>query len=523
MKIFKISPISIFFGGVLLGISIYFLIWGFGFIGGGNKIIFTISVILGIFMAFNIGGNDVSNSFGTSVGAGTLTITQALCIAAIFEAGGAIIAGGEVTATIRSGIVDLEKLQVSPFDFVYIMMSALFAAGIWLLIATKKGLPISTTHAIVGGIIGSSLTLGFILNHSEISPLSLLKMDKLASIVASWVISPLLGGFVSYVVYKMIKKYILNYNEIAQIKINKIKKKKKELKKEHKKIFETLSDLQKIAYSDALNRDLYAMQDPNFDPDELDSEYYRKMHELDKKKEQLQSHKALELGIPIIAALGSVVLVSMLLFKGLKNLHLGLSELQNYLIIGMCATIVWIAMFVFAKNLRRNDLSKSTFLMFSWLQVFTACGFAFSHGSNDISNAVGPFAAIIDTLATNSINANAPIPPLVMVTFGISLVAGLWFIGREVIVTVGTNLTKMHPASGFCAELAAASVVMAATIFGIPVSSTHILIGAVLGIGLVNKVANWSLMKPIFLAWVITIPAAAGISAISFLIFRNIF
>ena len=517
------SILNLFFGGILLVISLYFIIWGFDYIGEANKIIFTISVILGIFMAFNVGGNDVSNSFGTSVGAGTLTITQALCIAAIFEVDGAVIAGGEVTATIRSGIVDLQKMSVSPFDFVYIMMSALLAAGLWLLIATKKGMPVSTTHAIVGGIVGASLTLGVILEHSEISPLSILRWNKLFEIVLSWIISPVLGGITSYMIYRVIKKYIINYNAIAQIKIDRIKRKKKELKKEHKKIYETLNDLQKVAYSEILNKDLLEMQEHNLNYKHLSSDYYKKINELDMQKEKLQSHKALELGIPIIAAFGTIVLVGMLLFKGLKNLNLGLSAFQNYLIISMCATIVWAAMFVFAKNLRRSDLSKSTFLMFSWLQVFTACGFAFSHGSNDISNAVGPFAAIIDTLATGAVNGEAAIPPIVMITFGIALVAGLWFIGREVIQTVGTNLTKMHPASGFSAELSAASIVMLATVFGIPVSSTHILIGAVLGIGLVNKAANWSLMKPIVLAWIITIPVAAVISSISLLVFRNIF
>lgn len=156
--------------------------------------------------------------------------------------------------------------------------------------------------------------------------------------------------------------------------------------------------------------------------------------------------------------------------------------------------------------------------MFSWMQVFTACAFAFSHGSNDIANAVGPFVAIMDVIKNNAVEAQATVPAPVMLTFGVSLIVGLWFIGKEVIQTVGTNLTEMHPASGFSAELAAAAVVMGASSLGIPVSSTHILVGAVLGIGLVNKNTNWRLMKPIGLAWVITLPAAATISAISFLL-----
>ena len=161
--------------------------------------------------------------------------------------------------------------------------------------------------------------------------------------------------------------------------------------------------------------------------------------------------------------------------------------------------------------------------MFSWLQVVTACGFAFSHGSNDIANAVGPFVAIIDTLQYNSINATSPIYPMIMLTFGIALVAGLWFVGKEVIATVGTNITKLHPASGFSAELSSAGVVMVASILGLPVSSTHILIGAIIGIGIINAQTNWAMLRPIFMAWIITLPASAVLSAMFFVIFRFVF
>ncbi len=178
---------------------------------------------------------------------------------------------------------------------------------------------------------------------------------------------------------------------------------------------------------------------------------------------------------------------------------------------------------MFCKSLKRKDLGKSTFQMFSWMQVFTACGFAFSHGANDIANAIGPFAAIMDVLRTNSVAAQNAVPPIAMLTFGIALIVGLWFVGKEVIKTVGTSLAEMHPASGFTAELSAASVVMGASLMGLPVSSTHILVGAVLGIGLVNRNANWKLMKPIGLAWVITLPAAAVLSVACYLVLQAVF
>jgi len=218
-----------------------------------------------------------------------------------------------------------------------------------------------------------------------------------------------------------------------------------------------------------------------------------------------------------------MVIAAMLIFKGLKNLNLGLSTLNSNLIVMMVGATVWMAIYIFARTLKGKSLDRSTFLLFSWMQVFTASGFAFSHGSNDIANAVGPFAAVLDVLRSGSIGASAPLPIIVMVTFGIALVAGLWFIGKEVIATVGTNLTEMHPASGFSAELAAAGVTMSASAMGIPVSSTHILIGAVMGIGLVNHQANWGLMKPIALAWVITLPAAAGLGALIYLVLSRIF
>ena len=220
-----------------------------------------------------------------------------------------------------------------------------------------------------------------------------------------------------------------------------------------------------------------------------------------------------------------MMIVAMLLFKGLTNLHLGFSAVTNFMLIIMIGALVWMATFIYAKTLKRKDLSKSTFLMFSWMQVFTAAGFAFSHGANDISNAVGPFAAIMDIIRTGDIrvNASAQIPAPVMVTFGVALIVGLWFIGKEVIQTVGTNLAKMHPASGFTAELSSATIVMFATLMGLPVSSTHILVGAVLGIGLVNRDANWKLMKPIILAWVITLPSAGLLSILTFLGLNCIF
>lgn len=517
-----VSRLSLFFAALLIGITAYFMYWGLDYTHQSHVALFMLATLFGVFMAFNIGGNDVANSFGTSVGAGTLTIKQALLVAAVFEVSGAVIAGGEVTKTIRGGIVDLSQMAVEPMQFVYIMMAALLAAALWLLFATRRGYPVSTTHSIVGGIVGSSIALGVLMSGAD-TAFALVQWDKIGQIAVSWVLSPVLGGAVSYLLFAQIKKHILSYNDQADAQIKSIRQQKQALKAQHKEAFERLSELQQIAYTQAMARDVQTMHDHDFHPEDLESDYYKELHRIDQQRQEVHAHRALENWVPVIAALGAVIISSMLLFKGLKHANLGLSTLHNYLIMAMVGAGVWMATFIFAKTLKSESLGQSTFLMFSWMQVFTASGFAFSHGANDIANAIGPFAAIMDVLRTGEVGASAAIPPVAMITFGVALIVGLWFVGKEVIATVGHNLTKMHPASGFAAELSAAAVVMLASVMGLPVSSTHILIGAVLGIGLVNRQNNWALMKPIALAWVITLPAAAILSAATFVALRNLF
>jgi len=519
--------LSLFFLFLLTATGIAFVSWGLEYVHFDNVFLFLLAAGFGLFMAFNIGGNDVANSFGTSVGAGTLTIKQALAVAAIFEVSGAVIAGGAVTDTIRKGIVDLDTItgnsEFDVMDFVYIMMSALLAAASWLLIATRRGWPVSTTHSIIGGIVGSSITLGFIVSGAA-EALDLVHWGKIGAIAASWVVSPMLGGLCSYLIFMQIKKSVLEYNDEAASRLIEMREKKAQLRERHRTGFEALNELQRTAYSAAMGRDAALLQterDPT--PDLFESEYYRELVQIETERAQIDAYRALVVFVPRLAAVGSMVITGMLLYKGLKNMQLGLSDLQNFLIMGMVAAIVWMTLTVLASSLKAKSLEHSTFLIFSWMQVFTAAGFAFSHGSNDIANAIGPFAAVLDVLHSNGINAQAPVPTAAMLSFGIALVAGLWFIGKEVIATVGTHLTKMHPASGFTAELSAAGVVLLASALGIPVSSTHILVGAVLGIGIANKSTNWALMKPIGAAWLITLPAAALLSSLAFVILRALF
>ncbi|EAH5602774.1 inorganic phosphate transporter [Campylobacter jejuni] len=488
--------------------TIAFVIWGFGYISQHQLILFILASIFGIFMAFNIGGNDVANSFGTSVGAKTVTIKQALIIAAVFELSGAIFAGAEVTKTIRSGIVIFPN-SLDPMLFVIIMLAALLSSGVWIFIATKKGLPVSTTHSIVGGIVGASIMMG-LLKFDGIQTLSMVKWSEILRIAISWIASPLLGGIVAYIIYSYIDKKILKPSEKLNDDLKNIKKERKKFKEEYFLNLKTKSQEEQI-------KELSAIA---LDEEEQENNFYRnKMKEFKDQEKDIDIYSILKTHMPIIACIAAAIISAMFLFKGLNNVST-LDILQNFWIIGIIGTISYVVTFAIVKIVKKTELNKTTDRIFSWFQIFTASSFAFSHGANDIANAIGPFAAILDVLKNGTINATSPVPFAALAMFGVALVVGLWFLGKEVITTVGSKLATIRPTTGFSAELGASIVILLATQFGIPVSSTHILIGAILGIGVYNKNANWIMMKPIGLAWIITLPAAGIIAALVFLGFK---
>ncbi|EAK3084868.1 inorganic phosphate transporter [Campylobacter jejuni] len=488
--------------------TIAFVIWGFGYISQHQLILFILASIFGIFMAFNIGGNDVANSFGTSVGAKTVTIKQALIIAAVFELSGAIFAGAEVTKTIRSGIVIFPN-SLDPMLFVIIMLAALLSSGVWIFIATKKGLPVSTTHSIVGGIVGASIMMG-LLKFDGIQTLSMIKWSEILRIAISWIASPLLGGIVAYIIYSYIDKKILKPSEKLNDDLKNIKKERKKFKEEYFLNLKTKSQEEQI-------KELSAIA---LDEEEQENNFYRnKMKEFKDQEKDIDIYSILKTHMPIIACIAAAIISAMFLFKGLNNVST-LDILQNFWIIGIIGTISYVVTFAIVKIVKKTELNKTTDRIFSWFQIFTASSFAFSHGANDIANAIGPFAAILDVLKNGTINATSPVPFAALAMFGVALVVGLWFLGKEVITTVGSKLATIRPTTGFSAELGASIVILLATQFGIPVSSTHILIGAILGIGVYNKNANWIMMKPIGLAWIITLPAAGIMAALIFLGFK---
>lgn len=522
-------------GAVTVVTVVSFAIWAFLHTGSGvSPILLVLAILFGLFMAFNIGGNDVANSFGTSVGAGTLTMKQALMVAAVFEVSGAVLAGGSVTETVRSGIVDIDAMHVDPQSFVYIMMSALLGAAVWLLLATRMGWPVSTTHAIIGGIVGAAVTTGLV---TGTGGLEMVQWGEIGKIAISWVLSPLLGGVTAFLLFGAIKRHILapaaraialgshGFDDAEDDDDEDDDEEDDELTEEdrsHMAASERVSELQQAAFAESAALDL-TPGGPGAQLAEFAAGLSKKKRKAARKLERKAAYHALEKRVPPLAAGASMVIAGMLIFKGLKNVGLDLSLGGAVLLLAMVGMAVWMAVTVFARSLKKQSISRATFIMFSWMQVFTASAFAFSHGANDIANAVGPFAAVLDVLRTGEISAEAAVPTAVLIAFGIALISGLWFVGRKVIATVGTGLTSMHPSSGFAAELAAAAVVMLASVLGLPVSSTHILIGAVLGVGVVNRAANWKLMRPIALAWLITLPAAAGIGAVVVLILRALF
>lgn len=499
----------------ILSMSAFF-VWGYNYIPTNHLFLFILASVFGIFMAFNIGGNDVANSFGTSVGAKTLTIKQALVIAAVFELSGAMFAGGEVTNTIRNGLVAMpEHLNITPMSFAVIMMSALLSAGLWLFIATKIGAPVSTTHSIVGGIVGGSLTMGFIYADAN-TALEMVKWNKVFEIVSSWFLSPLAGGILAYFIYRYVKTKIIDPSVKLQDGLKVLKQERKKFKNlyinelEQKSPEEQIKILKNIALSD------------DSDQDTKKNDYIQRIEHLKENEKNYDVMQSMKFHIPIIGAFGAMIIACGTLFRGLKHLNLNLNIIEYIWIVVVIGVAAYLISLAVINLIKKDNAIKGIDKLFSWFQIFTASSFAFSHGANDIANAIGPFVAILDILKTDAINENSSVPFIAMVTFGIALVVGLWFLGKEVITTVGTKIATIKPTTGFSAELSSSFVILIATQMGLPISSTHVLIGAILGIGIYNKDANWGSLKQIGLACVVTIPVAMVGSAISFMIIGKI-
>ena len=405
-----------------------------------------LAAVFGLFMAWGIGANDVANAMATSIGSGALTIKQALLVAAVFEFAGAVLAGGEVTSTIRKGMVDSTMFVDQPETLIFGMLAALLAAGTWLYLASKNGWPVSTTHSIVGAIVGFAVVaVGF----------EAVKWAKVGTIVASWVISPLTAGIIAFLIFTSIKALIL------------------------------------IRRDPLVRAKRYAP-------------------------------------IYVFAAVTLIALVTM--FKGLKHVGLNLDVWESYAIALLCGAVVAVLgklaidRIPIDKKANRRFHYHTVERVFAVLMVITACGMAFAHGSNDVANAIGPVAAVVSVAQEGAVGQKAGLPLWVLMLGGIGIVIGLATYGRRVITTVGSQITQLTPSRGFSAEIAAAFTIVVASGTGLPISTTHTLIGAVLGVGMAKGISaiNLAVVGRIFLSWVITIPAGAILAVVFFFILRSI-
>ena len=417
-----------------------------------GTILILLAACCGFFMAWGVGANDVANAMGTSVGSKALTIKQAILIAMVFEFAGAYLAGGEVTSTIRKGIVDSAIFKDRPEDLVFGMLSALLAAGSWLAIASFKGWPVSTTHSIVGAIVGFAAV--------GVSP-DAVNWGKVGTIVMSWLVSPIMAGTLSFLLFRSVQHLIL-------------------------------------------------LQD---DPFTKAKRY-----------------------IPIYMFFVGFLIAMVTLLKGLKHVFKDNGMTLTFLDSAMIASVVGILVAILGSYLLsrvKRDLSlevnnrfANVERVFAVLMIFTACSMAFAHGSNDVANAVGPLAAVVSIVGSGGdIAAKTSMPPWILLLGGGGIVVGLATYGYKVMGTIGRKITELTPSRGFAAELGAAATVVIASGTGLPISTTHTLVGAVLGVGLARGIGaiDLRMVGSIFLSWLVTLPAGAGLSIVFFFAFKASF
>lgn len=380
---------------------------------GSVSIELVIAAMIGGYMALNIGANDVANNVGPAVGSKALTLIGAIVIAAIFESSGALIAGGDVVSTIKKGIIDPGLIGDSD-TFIWIMIAALLAGALWLNVATAMGAPVSTTHSIVGGVLGAGIAA---------AGWSIANWDKMGAIAASWIISPVIGGLIAAGFLYWIKRGI-TYRE----------------------------DMVSAA---------------------------KKM-------------------LPILIAIMAWAFSTYLIMKGLK--HLWKVDFVTATLIGLAiaAIIYFIIRPIIsnhATNLENSKASVNT--LFTIPLIFAAALLSFAHGANDVANAVGPLAAIYDAVQTQGISTKAEIPLWVMMIGAIGISLGLLLFGPKLIKTVGSEITELDQMRAFSIAMAAAITVIVASQLGLPVSSTHIAVGGVFGVGFLREYLKRSYAKTI--------------------------
>lgn len=406
------------------------------------------AIIIAVYMAWNIGANDVANSMADAVGSKALTIFWAVVLAAICNFCGAVLVGGHVTDTVRKGIIDTQAFTHNPRMLAHGMACALLAAALWLNIASYLGMPVSTTHSIVGAIVGFGI-LQAGLGH--------IHWAKLGEIVASWFISPLAGAIMAFIIFKLISRYILSVENPA-----------------------------------------------------------------------LAARK----GVPVCVFFTFTILILAIIYKGLKNIHLNLTG-PHALVLSVAGGLI--AAGISALFTRRNCTCNGELpfeqqlaqveKVFAVQVMFTSCTVAFAQGANDVANAIGPLAAVIEIVKSNSIPGKVPVSIWLLVLGGFGIAVGLATFGYRVMRLVATKVTEITPSRGVSADLAVIVTVLACSKMGLPISTTHTLVGAIIGVGLARGITavDRRVVGSIFTSWLATVPAAAVLSVLLYLIGKCLF
>jgi PiT family inorganic phosphate transporter len=412
------------------------------------EVLVIIAIIVGFYMAWNIGANDVANSMADAVGSKALTIFWAVVLAGICNFCGAVLVGSHVTDTVRQGIIDTQAFAHDPRMLAHGMVCAMLAAAVWLNLASYFGMPVSTTHSIVGAIIGFGI-LEAGLGH--------IHWGKLGQIVASWFISPLAGGIMAFAIFKLISRHIL-----------------------------------------AVEKPVVAARK----------------------------------GVPVCVFFTVAILIIAIIYKGLKNIHLDLkgSEAITLSIIGGLIAAGISNLFIRRNRNYNGELPFEQQLaavekIFAVLVIITSCTVAFAHGANDVANAIGPLAAVAEIVKNNTVPGKVPVNIWFLVLGGLGIAVGLATFGYRVMRLVGTKVTKITPSRGVAADLSTMVTVLTCSRLGLPISTTHTLIGAIIGVGLARGITaiNRKVVASIFMSWIVTIPVSAGLTVLFYLIAKWLF
>ncbi len=402
--------------------------------------IVVLSIIAGAYMAWNIGANDVANSMASAVGAKAITLMQAVVIAGVLTFVGATFVGSHVTQTIRKGIIDSAEMG-DPHQIVLGLLAALLAAALWVFFATVKSLPVSTTHSIVGAMVGFGLVVG--------GP-SVVNWTKLATIVSGWILSPILAGIAAFVLFRLIERLVLSRLDTLEGAVS---------------VTPILVALAVFIMTLAL-----FMKTPI--------------------AQKLNIHGIGMLGIPLAVSIG----VYLICLPALKYL------------------------------LPRSKVTGAEGI-FRYLQVMTSCYVALGNGANDVANAMGPLSGIYFIVTTGSVAQEVPVPIFILAFGGIAITIGILTYGYRVIETLGTKITQLTNSRGFTIDFSTASIVLCASMLGLPVSTTHAAVGAYVGVGLARglEALDLRILRRIVIYWIITVPASAATCAAIYLLLRAIF